>query len=126
MLVHYVLKIGIGRVRDVKDMQPGTMFFGQIEGVKKSDVGVLRKIGTKQHVFVSYHGDLLFAVINLSVSESLYSRAYWLSLRSVLSRVTLATRDRAFVVVPVTVCAQVVICLHQRCGGVLRFDTMTL
>ena len=43
-----------------------------------------------------------------------------------LLRMALATRDRAFVVVPMTLLAQVVVGLHQRPGGVILLDMMTV
>jgi len=55
MFIHDMSQISVRRVRHMKNMQLGVMFFGQVKGMKKSDVGVFGKISTKQDIFIFYH-----------------------------------------------------------------------
>jgi len=56
-------QVGIRRVGDMQDVEPGIIFFGQIDGVEKGDVGVFGEIGAKKDILVFYHGDLLFLIL---------------------------------------------------------------
>ena len=63
MFVNHIPQIGIGRMGDMKDVELCAMLLRKIEGVKESDVGVLRKIRAKKNIFIFYHNQPLSEVM---------------------------------------------------------------
>ena len=59
MLMHRMLAIGVRGVGSMQNVQLCIMFFGQVKGMKKGNVGVFGEICTEQYVFVFYHNEPL-------------------------------------------------------------------